>query len=224
LHLVHGLNEDIGRAIAASLPFRDSADLARRAQVDRYAFKCLAAAGALAQLAGNRHQSYWSALGVEAPWALGAVDIHEAKPLLAVPTEGDDIVADYASLGLTLGKHPLALLREHLAKRRVLTAADLSHIPNDARVRVAGLVTHRQRPGSANGVTFVTIEDETGHVNSVVWRDLGDRQRKTLLRSRLLSIVGKLQREGEIIHVIAKDLEDYTPLLGRLRTESRDFR
>lgn len=224
LHLVRGLNEDVGLAIAASRQFRDTADLARRAKVDRYAFKCLAAAGALAQLAGNRHQSYWSALGIEAPWALGEVDIPEAKPLLAVPTEGDDIVADYASLGLTLGKHPLALLRGHLAKRRVLTAADLSQTPNDARVRVAGLVTHRQRPGSANGVTFVTIEDETGHVNSVVWRDLGDRQRKTLLRSRLLSIVGKLQREGEIIHVIAKDLEDYTPLLGRLRTESRDFR
>ena len=224
LHLVRGLNEHIGRAIAGSRQFRDTADLARRAKVNRYAFKCLAAAGALAQLAGNRHQSYWSALGIEPPWALGAVDIPEAKPLLAVPTEGDDIVADYASLGLTLGKHPLALLRGHLAKRRVLTAADLSQTPNDARVRVAGLVTHRQRPGSANGVTFVTIEDETGHVNSVVWRDLGDRQRKTLLRSRLLSIVGKLQREGEIIHVIAKDLEDYTPLLGRLRTESRDFR
>lgn len=224
LHMVRGLNQDIGQRIAVTRAFEDPADLARRAGVSRYAFKCLAAAGALAQLSGNRHQSYWAALGVEETWELGVADIQEAEPLLAVPSEGDDIVADYASLGLTLGNHPLALLRDHLAKRCVVTAAELAQVPNNARVRVAGLVTHRQRPGSANGVTFVTLEDETGHVNSVIWPDLGDRQRKTLLQSRLLSIVGKVQREGEITHVIAANLENYTPLLGRLKTESRDFR
>src|SRR5579872_6529211 len=104
-------------------------------------------------------------MGVEEAWALGDVSPTEAQPLLAKPTEGQDIVADYASTGLTLGRHPLSLLRERLAKRRVVTAEQLWSTPNDSHVRVAGLVTQRQRPESANGVTFVTLEDETGHIN-----------------------------------------------------------
>jgi error-prone DNA polymerase len=225
LRMVSGLHEELGKAIAAQRPFKDAADLARRARVDRFAFKCLASAGALASLAGNRHQSYWSALGVEVPWALGAADLAEAQPMLAIPTEGQDIIADYASTGLTLGRHPLALLREHLDKRRVITADAVWRTGDNNIVRVAGIVTHRQRPGSAKGATFVTLEDETGQVNAVVWRDLGERQRKPLLRSRLMAITGKVERDaGDVVHVIAKNIEDYTPLLGRLRLESRDFR
>ncbi len=227
LHCVGGLHEDLGRRIEAvrrEAPFRDIADLARRAGLDRKAFKLLAGAGALARLAGNRHQSYWAALGIEEPWGLGPVSATEAHPLLRPPTEGEDIVADYASLGLTLGRHPLALLRPQLEKRRVVTAEKLWSLPNDARVRVAGLVTHRQRPGSANGVIFTTLEDETGQVNSIVWPSLVERQRRVLLHSQLLGIVGKVQRQDGVLHLIASKLEDYTPLLGRIRQSSRDFR
>ena len=136
----------------------------------------------LSQLAGNRHQSYWAAMGVEEAWALGDAPLLEAQPLLAKPTEGQDIAADYASVGLTLRRHPLALLREQLTRRRVMPAEQLANAPDEAPVRVAGLVTHRQRPGSAKGVTFVTLEDETGHANIIVWKQLGEKQRRPLLR------------------------------------------
>jgi error-prone DNA polymerase len=227
LHCVGGLHEDVGRRIEAArreAAFQDIPDLARRAELDRKAFKRLAATGALAQLAGNRHQSYWAALGIEEPWELGPVHATEAHPLLVKPTEGEDIVADYASLGFTLGRHPLALLRSRLDKHRAVTADSLRTLPNDARVRVAGIVTHRQRPGSAKGVIFVTLEDESGQVNAIVWPDLVERQRQTLLHSRLLCIVGKVQRDKESLHLIASRLEDYTPLLGRIESSSRDFR
>jgi error-prone DNA polymerase len=227
LHCVGGLHEDIGRRIEAArreAAFQDIPDLARRAEVDRNAFKRLAAAGAMARLAGNRHQSYWAALGIEESWELGSAHATEAHPLLSKPTEGEDIVADYSSLGFTLGRHPLALLRSHLERRRAVTAHSLRTLPNDARVRVVGIVTHRQRPGSAKGVIFVTLEDESGQVNAIVWPDLVERQRQTLLRSRLLCIVGKVQRDKESLHLIASRLEDYTPLLGRIRHSSRDFR
>ena len=227
LHCVSGLHEDIGKRIEMARrqeKFQDIPDLARRAQLDRKAFKRLASAGALGALAGNRHQAYWAALGIEEPWELGATHATEAHPLLSKPTEGQDIVADYASLGFTLGRHPLALLRPHLEKRRAITAGRLRELPNDARVKVAGIVTHRQRPGSAKGVIFVTLEDESGHVNAIVWPALVERQRHVLLNSRLLCIAGKLQRDRESLHLIASNLEDYTSLLGRIRQSSRDFR
>ncbi|HEY3645878.1 MAG TPA: error-prone DNA polymerase [Gammaproteobacteria bacterium] len=227
LHCVGGLHEDIGRRIEAArgaAAFKDVPDLARRAALDRKAFKLLAAAGALAKLAGNRHQSYWAALGIEEAWGLGSVSATEAHPLLARPTEGQDIVADYASVGFTLGRHPLALLREQLAKRKVVTAEQLWSLPDESRVRIAGIVTHRQRPGSAKGVIFTTLEDETGQVNAVVWPKLVERQRRVLLRSQLLCMTGKVQRQDGVLHLIASKLEDYTPLLGHIRQESRDFR
>ena len=185
LRMVNGLREETAQTIAAARPYQDVTELARKASVDRFNFRCLAAAGALAKLSGNRHQSYWAAMGVEEPWGLGDVRPTEAQPLLTKPTEGQDLVADYASTGLTLGRHPLSLLREQLARRRVVTAEQLWDVPSDTHIRVAGLVTQRQRPESAKGVTFVTLEDETGLINAVVWKDLGERHRKPLLRSKL---------------------------------------
>jgi len=224
LRMVSGLSEDVGRKIAASRPFEDAISLARRTGADRFDFKCLASAGALSQLAGNRHQSYWAALGVEEAWGLGDAPLLEAQPLLVKPTEGQDIAADYASVGLTLRRHPLALLREQLTRRRVIPADQLANAPDEAPVKVAGLVTHRQRPGSAKGVTFVTLEDETGQANIIVWKKLGEKQRRPLLRAHLMAVTGKVQRDGDVVQVLARNLEDYTSLLGRLRTESRDFR
>jgi error-prone DNA polymerase len=139
------------------------------------------------------------------------------------PSEGEDIVADYRSLGLTLGRHPLALLRGTLASKRFFTAEELGSLPHGSRVRAAGLVTCRQRPDTASGVVFVTLEDESGSVNVIVWRDLLERQRRELLGARLLGVAGVLEREGLIVHLIARQLEDYSALLGRLAVPSRDF-
>jgi error-prone DNA polymerase len=132
-------------------------------------------------------------------------------------------VGDYATLGLTLRRHPLALLRERLKKRRIHTAAEISESRNGQLISAAGLVTCRQRPATASGVIFVTLEDETGYVNLIVWNDLAERQRRELLGSRLLAVRGQVQREGRVVHVLARRLEDLSAMLGRLATESHDF-
>jgi error-prone DNA polymerase len=166
----------------------------------------------------------WDVSGIERlPEVLERSAIVEVPAVLAAPSEGEDIVADYASLGLTLGRHPVALLRERLARQRMSTAAELRSLPHGHIARVTGLVTGRQRPGTASGVTFVTLEDETGMINVIVWRDLAERQRKELLRSSLLTVYGTLEREGEVVHLIAGRLRDQTGLLGNLVTHSRDF-
>jgi error-prone DNA polymerase len=186
--------------------------------------EALAAAGALASLSGHRRSALWDVAGIERmPPVLDHAPIDEAAPVLVPPGEGEDIVADYASLGFTLGRHPVAMLRERLARQRMSTAAELKELPHGRVARVTGLVTGRQRPGTASGVTFVTLEDETGMVNVIVWRDLAERQRKELLRSSLLTVYGTLEREGEVVHLIAGRLRDQTALLGNLITRSRDF-
>jgi len=227
LCLVKGLSQAGGvRLVAARRPqpFADVGDLARRANLNAHDMRALAAAGALAGLSGHRRHALWDVAGVERmPALLDAAPIEEAQPLLAAPSEGENIVADYANLGLTLGRHPVALLRERLQRQRMFTAAELKALPHGRLARVTGLVTGRQRPGTASGVTFVTLEDETGMVNVIVWRDLAERQRKELLRSSLLTVHGTLEREGEVVHLIAARLRDQTALLGSLITRSRDF-
>jgi error-prone DNA polymerase len=157
------------------------------------------------------------------PALLAGAEFDEAQPALPAPTEGQDIVADYRRLGLTLRRHPLALLRRQLHERRLATAAEIQRAPHGRLVRTAGIVIGRQRPDTASGVVFVTLEDETGATNVIVWRDLGDRQRRELLGSRLLGIYGKVEREGAVVHVLAGRLVDLTLLLGSLPTRSRDF-
>lgn len=198
-------------------------DLTRRAFLDRGDLQRLAAAGALAGLAGDRHQAAWQVLGVEPVLPLLASGVEEAAPPLPVPSEGQNIRADYAMLGLTLERHPLALLRVQLGRRRVITAAALRARQHGDLIHTAGIVIGRQRPASANSVIFVTLEDETGQVNLVVWKQLAERQRRILLQARLLGVNGEVQREGEVLHVIARRLWDYSALLGRLLTRSRDF-
>jgi error-prone DNA polymerase len=227
LRLVKGLPEDAARRLVSArcaAAFADVTDLAARSRLDRRALARLAAAGALAGLAGHRHRAAWGVAGVESPLPLlGDARIAEGIPLLHPPGEGEDIVADYAYTGLTLRRHPLALLRGRLDALGVLTAERLRGTPNGATVRAAGLVITRQRPGSAAGVTFVTLEDETGCVNLVVWQDLAERQRRALVGSRLMGVAGELQLEGEVMHVIARRLVDLSRWLGSLRTPSRDF-
>jgi DNA polymerase III alpha subunit/intein/homing endonuclease len=227
LCLVKGLSQAAGERLVAARrvqPFADVDDLARRAKLNGHDMQALAAAGALAGLSGHRRHALWDVAGVERmPALLAPAPFEESEPVLDAPSEGEDIVADYASLGLTLGRHPLALLRERLQRQRMLTAAELKALPHGRLARVTGLVTGRQRPGTASGVTFVTLEDETGMINVIVWRDLAERQRKELLRSSLLTVYGTLEREGEVVHLIAGRLRDQSSLLGNLLTRSRDF-
>jgi error-prone DNA polymerase len=142
---------------------------------------------------------------------------------LSPAPEGCEIVDDYASLGLTLNRHPLALLRPRLAQMRFRTAAELAHYRNGRAARACGIVTVRQRPGTANGTIFVSIEDETGAINVIVWPGLVEKARKVLLGASLLAVYGVWQCEGEVRHLVAQRLEDHSPLLGRLATASRDF-
>jgi error-prone DNA polymerase len=225
---VRGLSrEGAARLVAARAvaPFGSVQALAARAALGRGDLEALAAAGALASLAGHRHRAAWRVTGVERPLPLlPSPDIAEGLPLLRAPREGEDIVADYRALGLTLGRHPLALLRPRLVSLGWVTAAGLWDSPDGARVRAGGIVVTRQRPGSASGVTFVTVEDETGQANLIVWKSLGDRQRRVLLGARLLGVSGVVQREGDVLHVVAHRLEDRSPLLGELEARARDFR
>jgi error-prone DNA polymerase len=126
-------------------------------------------------------------------------------------------------MGLTLRRHPLALLREKLEGRRIRSAEQVANSRNGQLIRTAGIVTCRQRPATASGVIFVTLEDETGYVNLIVWNDLAERQRRELLGSRLLAVHGEVQRQGLVVHVLARKLEDLSPMLGRLATTSHDF-
>jgi error-prone DNA polymerase len=227
LRMIAGLKEaSVPRIVAARAqrPFAHVADLAHRAKLDRGDLTALAAAGALASLAGHRHNAVWEVAGVEKlPPILAGATFDDAAPALPVPTEGQDVVADYRALGLTLGRHPLALLRRQLARRRLVTAADIARAPHGRIARTAGIVIGRQRPDTASGVIFVTLEDETGCTNVIVWRDLSDRQRRELLGSRLMAVYGTVEREGEVVHVLAGRLVDLTPMLGSLQTRSRDF-
>ena len=226
LSMVNGLSlEGAARLTEArsQKPFDSVEDLASRANLNKRDLKCLAAAGALSTLAGHRRQAYWDVAGIEQVTPLALAAAEEMQPQLLPLTEGQNLVADYDSLGLTLGRHPLALLRDTLRAQRLVTAAELRTFPHGRLTRAAGLVIGRQRPGTASGVTFVTLEDETGQINVVVWRDLGERQRRELLGSRLLAVYGVLERQGEVTHLIAGHLKDLTPLLGDLVTQSRDF-
>ena len=205
-------------------PFESVVDLARRAKLNQRDLRLLAAAGALHSLAAHRRAAHWEVAGVESTTPLlSDAPIAENAPRLAAPTEGEDLVADYASLGLTLGRHPLALLRPRLARMRLATASELRQFPHGRLARAAGIVIGRQRPDTASGVVFVTLEDETGSVNVIVWRDLGERQRRELLGARLMGVYGVVEREGEVVHLVAKRLVDHSLLLGQLETSSRDF-
>ncbi len=227
LSMVKGLSKaSAGRIESARAQglFESLADLARRADLNRRELNSLAAGGALASLSGHRHNAHWLTAGYERqPQLLEDAAPVETAPALHLPTEGQNIVADYDSLGLTLGRHPLALLRRRLRKMRLATAAELQALPNGARACGAGIVTCRQRPSTSRGVVFVTLEDETGYLNVVVWNHLVEAQRRELLGSKLLGVEGVMQKEGEVVHLVARRLIDHTALLGRLATVSRDF-
>ena len=212
------------RRARATFEFAHVQDLAERAALDAKDLGALATGGALQSLTENRHRALWEVAGVEKPTPLlDRVRIAEGLPLLRRPSEAEDIAADYRHLGLSLRRHPLALLRNRLIAMDIEDARGVTERDDGKPVYTAGLVITRQRPSSASGVTFVTLEDETGYVNLVVWDSVAQCFRRALLGAALLGVVGKVQKDGTVLHVIAERLYDHSHLLGNLITQSRDF-
>ncbi len=230
LREIKGLSKAAGERIADArrrAAFADVADLAARCALGKRDLDQLAAADALRSLAGHRRQAAWAVAdsgrrAVQGDLFAG-LPAPEAAVELAAPTLADNLVADYRQLGHSLRPHPLTLLREHLAARRFLSAGELAQRGDRALVRVAGIVTGRQRPGTATGIVFVTLEDETGWTNVVVKPALVEKQRRELLAAPLLGVYGQLQCADGVVHLVAQRLVDLSAWLGRLETRSRDF-
>lgn len=238
LNRIQGLSEKTAKRLLEArtqAPFADVEDMTRRSELDAHSLELLARADALRGLTGHRHQAAWAVAGIDTRPTEMLRDTRspETQAELAAPQAGDDTAADYRAIGLSLRQHPLALLRHHLDAFKVQPAAVLRTYPHGRLARASGLVTHRQRPETAKGTIFVTLEDETGHINVVVWKRVVEAQRQPLLASRLLTVYGQWQRaeEGEggvaVMHLVATKLVDHTALLSELQggvaTRSRDF-
>ncbi|MDB5699384.1 MAG: dnaE, partial [Alphaproteobacteria bacterium] len=223
LRQVKGLSNDHAARILAvrdEAPFGSIEDVWRRSGVPVAALEKLADADAFASFGVDRRQALWQVRGLgETPLPLfAAADrregalMHEPEVALSRMSDGREVVEDYRSTQLSLRAHPLAFLRPELERRGIVACADLRHIKDGRWVEVAGIILVRQRPGSTN-VTFVTIEDETGVANAIIWQQKFEAQRRIVLSAAMISVKGRLQREGEVIHIIADRLEDHTPLL-----------
>jgi len=247
LRLVKGFRQPAGERLVAARkvaarkgvtqtatqpPFCNQADLKRRAQLDRQSLEFLARAGALNSLSKHRHQAHWDVAGLSSPTDLEKVAetqsnyraTYNTEVALSAPTDNEDMLADYRYTSLTLGPHPMTLLRNHSSFKRCQTALSLKLCRHGQFVRIAGLVTGRQRPGSAAGVMFVTLEDDTGNSNIVVWSSVLDKFRAALLQGHLLLIKGVVERESEVIHVVAGHISDMSHELHEIAAfKSRDF-
>jgi error-prone DNA polymerase len=230
LNRISGLSEEAAKRIVDArdqATFDNVEDLTRRARLDAHDLRVLAESDALQGLSGHRHQAAWAVAGVDtrAPEMLRETRVHEdGAAELAPPSEAEDMLADYRALGLTLKRHPLALLRDELKAFKVEPAAVLRGYPAGRLARASGIVTHRQRPETAKGTVFVTLEDETGAVNVIVWPSVAEAQRRPLLGATLLTVYGQWQREGDVMHLVARKLVDHSHLLQGLASRSRDFR
>jgi error-prone DNA polymerase len=226
LRQVAGLSQVTGEAIMAARrqrPFASVEDLSLRARLDEKSRTALAEAGALKSLVGNRNAARWAVAGIERQRPLLPGSPEELQIDLPAPRIGEEITADYRSVGLSLEAHPMALLRPRMRAQRILGLRELQGRPSGSGVHVAGLVTQRQRPATAKGTIFVTLEDEHGMVNVIVWAHLAVRRRRALLESRLLAVRGRWERVDGVEHLIAGDLHDLSDWLGELSVGSRDF-
>jgi error-prone DNA polymerase len=230
LRLVSGLGDEaalrIERSRRAHGPFAHPQDLAHRARLSQQDMQQLAAADALTSLAGHRRQQVWQASALHAvPQLLQGSLLPEDDLELPAAAEGEEVLWDYAATGLTLRRHPLALLRPRLAQQGLLSARQLDAVKAGRYAKACGIVTGRQKPQTAKGTLFVTLEDETGNVQVIVWPKVYEEHRSTILGARLLAVEGIWQRgDGDVRHLLARGFRNLNPLLGRLPTESRDFR
>ncbi len=227
LRLVRGFSQKEAERIVAARaagPFTSIDDLAIRATLSQRALQSLAAAGALRSLSRHRHEASWRALGVERlPGLIAGLSASEPPIELPLPTESQEILADYRQLGLTTGRHPLALLRPGLTRAGFSSSQDLQRLADGSRVRVGGLVTHMQQPATASGVVFASLEDEGGILNIILWPAVFAAQRRCALESTLLVVDGTLQRRDRVAHVVAHRLHNRSAWLGGLERRSRDF-
>ena len=231
LRLIKGLSETAGKRINAAQherAFSDVADLRQRASLDRSHLEALAAADALTSISGHRYQSHWQTMALEDHRPLlsddpGLRHHHDDGVVLPAPSLAEEVIADYQSTGLTLRAHPLALLRQQRPFDQCRRQTELETLGNHRFVRVAGLVTCRQRPGTASGVVFLTLEDETGNINVIVWPAIQERYRQSLMTAQLLLIKGTVESREGVVHVIAGTLEDCSDHLAALTVQSRDF-
>jgi len=233
MNIVKGLQLESAEAICAARRdalFQNTEDLARRSALNQQQLTVLASADALASLSGHRRQQVWTASALQAvPPLLKDAPVHEDYLELPQAPEGEEVVFDYSALKLTLRSHPLKLLRpEFLAmpRRRLLTSTQLMDVPDGREVQTVGLVTMRQRPETAKGIIFISLEDEDGKMRLIVYPSVSEKKhlRPVVLGSRLMAVKGRWQREGNVCNIIAKHMEDWTPLLGDLSTKSRDFK
>jgi error-prone DNA polymerase len=229
--MVSGLRQEVGQRIAqerASAPFTSTHDLALRCALDAGDLKALASADALRSLSGHRRQQVWDASALHAAPALfRGVPVAEDALALPAAREAEEVVFDYAATGLSLRRHPVTFLRPQLAAQKLLSAAQMRDFPHGRLARACGIVTMRQQPQTAKGVIFVTLEDETGSVNVIVWKAVKEAFRPALYRARLLAVYGVWQRDSDgdcqVRHLVAKRLVDLSHLLGDLSADSRDF-
>jgi len=228
MRLVRGCNETDANNIVATRAQQaiiNVDQLAHAASLSKRAVEALALAGALRSLTPHRHAAFWSALGVERlPQMLAGSSATETLPTLPAPTESEDILVDYEQLGFSNGRHPLALLRPRLTRDHILTSQELRVTQDGTLVAVAGLVTHLQRPQTAKGVLFISLEDETGIINLVIWAKVFDKYRRVILEASLLKVSGKLQNRENVTHVVANRIENCSRWLGAIERRSRDFR
>jgi error-prone DNA polymerase len=227
MRLVRGLRKEEGLAIAAARldgRFANIDQLTERAALSRRAVKCLALAGALRGISKHKHMAYWKALGIERPpGMLSGKSIREGMPILPSPTEGENILTDYRQLGFSTGRHLLAYLRPRLQAIGVATRREVAEMADGSTVRVAGLVTHLQRPGTASGVVFASLEDETGLNNVIIWPAVFEAQRHIVMQANLMVVTGTLQSQDNVTHVVAAQIENYSHWIRNLPRNSRDF-
>ena len=214
--------------------FTSVEDLLTRAALNKKDSESLAAADALNTLSGNRHRAFWTVAGADKPLSFSSSQVGDqvlateesgfgVDVLLPGPSEANNIMADYASTGLTLRRHPVALLRPHLDFYKVARAMSLPSLEDKNRIKAVGIVTSRQRPQTAVGITFLTLEDESGSINVIVWPSLGEKYRPIVRRAVLIGVVGHVQKSDGVIHLIAKELVDLSHWLGAMNFPSRNF-
>ncbi|WP_308915047.1 error-prone DNA polymerase [Jannaschia sp. LMIT008] len=230
LRMIDGMRRDAATRIVAARaqrPFADVEDLRRRARLDAGTMKRLAAADALGGLSAGRRAGMWDVLGQHKPKPAPLFDAADARdtgpdaPVALPPMPpSEEVVSDYRTTRLSLRAHPMSFFRTSLTRQHFAPAAALPDRGHGAQVQVAGLVLVRQKPGSAKGVCFITLEDETGVINLVVWKDLFARYRGTIMRSRLMAVRGQVQTDGTVIHVVAREIVDRTDALDRLSEDT----
>ena len=229
LRLVKGLKKDSVEYLIKHRPkagYQSIAEI-RQLGLPSSCLQALASANAFARIANDRYQARWQLMDStqELPLFANTVDETQQPSYIKQPSLFDNLVEDFASTGLSLEHHPIALLQQAALLPRFTSANNLAEIPHQSFVSIVGVVTGKQSPGTAAGVTFITLEDHTGNTNVIVWQSSARAQKQAYMNAKILQVKGILERgDGGVVHVIAGKLIDQTHLLGQIDLKSREFR